>query len=98
MSHPEWALKHKIPGTEVRCIRGKYYLYGYTTVWSKEKKRPQKKTTKQVGIITEEFGLIPTGMSRKGRVPKGASKLRDDIPLSTNFLDQFESQKQLTNL
>ena len=91
MSHPEWALKHKIPGTEVRCIRGKYYLYGYTTVWSKEKKRPQKKTTKQVGIITEEFGLIPTGMSRKGRVPKGASKLRDDIPLSTNFLDQFES-------
>jgi predicted transposase YbfD/YdcC len=91
MSHPKWVLKHKIPGSEIRCIKGKYYLYGYTTVWSKEKQRPQKKTTKQIGIITKEFGLIPTGMSRKGRVPKGASKLREDIPLDTNFLDHFES-------
>jgi predicted transposase YbfD/YdcC len=89
MAHPEWVLKHKIPGTEIRCIKGKYYLYGYTTVWSKEKKRAQKKTTKQIGVITEEFGLIPTGMSRKGKVPKGASKLREDIPLETNFLDHF---------
>jgi predicted transposase YbfD/YdcC len=90
MTHPDWVLKHKIPGTEIRNIRGKYYLYSYTTVWSKEKKRPQKKTTKQIGIITEEFGLIPTGMSRKGRLPKGASKIKDDTPLDTNFLDQFE--------
>jgi predicted transposase YbfD/YdcC len=91
MKHPQWVLKHKIPGSEIRCIKGKYYLYGYTTVWSKEKKRPQKKTTKQIGIITEEFGLIPTGMSKKGKVPKGASKIREDIPLETNFLDHFES-------
>lgn len=90
MAHPDWALKYKIPGTELRCMQGKYRLYGYTTVWSREKKRAQKKTTKQIGIITEEFGLIPTGMSRKGRVPIGASKLREDIPLDTNFLDQFE--------
>lgn len=90
MAHPDWVLKHKIPGSEIRCVRGKYYLYGYTTVWSKEKKRAQKKTTKQIGVITEEFGLIPTGMSRKGKVPKGESKLKVDFPLETNFLDQFE--------
>ena len=93
MKHPEWVLKHKIPGSEIRYIRGKYYLYGYTTVWSKEKKRPQKKTTKQIGIITEEYGLIPTGMSRKGRVPKGASKIKDSAPLDTNFLDDFSEIK-----
>lgn len=90
MAHPDWVIKHKKPGTEIRKIREKYYLYGYTTVWSKEKKRAQKKTTKQIGIITEEFGLIPTGMSKKGRVPAGASKIKEDIPLETNFLDQFE--------
>jgi len=91
MAHPDWVLKHKIPCSEIRCIKGKYYLYGYTTVWSKEKKRAQKKTTKQIGIITEEYGLIPTGMSRKGKVPADTSKLREDVPLDTNFLDHFES-------
>src|SRR5271155_3727618 len=90
MAHPDWVLRHKIPNTEIRNIRGKYYLYSITSVWSSEKKRTQKKTLKQIGIIDQEFGLIPTGMSRRGRVPKGASKIKDDIPLDTNFLDQFE--------
>jgi predicted transposase YbfD/YdcC len=90
MTHPDWVLKHKMPNTEIRNIRGKYYLYSITSVWSPEKKRTQKKTLKQIGIIDQEFGLIPTGMSRRGRVPKGASKIKDDIPLDTNFLDQFE--------
>jgi len=91
MAHPDWVLKHKMPNTEIRYIRGKYYLYSITSVWSPEKKRTKKKTLKQIGVIDREFGLIPTGMSRKGRIPKGASKLRDDIPLETNFLDQFEA-------
>ena len=90
MPHPDWVIKHKQPRTEIRKIREKYYLYGYTTVWSKEKKRAQKKTTNQIGIITEEFGLIPTGMSKKGPLPAGASKIKEDAPLETNFLDQFE--------
>ena len=25
--HPEWALKHKKPGTELRLLKGRYYLY-----------------------------------------------------------------------
>jgi predicted transposase YbfD/YdcC len=91
MAHPDWALKHKIPNTELRNIRGRYYLYSITSVWSPEKKRTKKKTLKQIGIIDQELGLIPTGMSRKGKPPKGASKLKDDIPLDTNFLDQFEA-------
>ncbi len=37
--------------------------------------------------------MIPTGMSKKGRIPKGASKIRDDIPLDTNFLDKFGAIK-----
>lgn len=64
-------------------------MYGYTTVWSKEKKRAKKKTTKQIGVITQEYGLIPTGMSRKGRVPKGELRMKSDALLETNFLDHF---------
>lgn len=90
MSFPEWVLKHKIPNSQIRNIRGRYYLYGRTSVWSPEKKRPKKITLKQIGVIHPEFGLIPTGMSRKGRVPKGASKLKSDALLETNFLDHFE--------
>jgi len=91
MPHPDWVLKHKIPNSEIRCIRGRYYLYSITSVWCPEKKRTKKKTLKQIGVIDQEYGLIPTGMSRKGKVPKGASKIKDDSPLETNFLDEFET-------
>jgi predicted transposase YbfD/YdcC len=90
MAHPDWALKYKIPNSEIRCIRGRYYLYGITSVWCPEKKRTKKKTLKQIGVIDQEYGLIPTGMSRRGKVPKGASKIKDSAPLETNFLDEFK--------
>ena len=91
MAHPDWVLKHKVPNSEVRNIRGRYYLYGRTSEWCPEKKRAKKVTLKQIGVIDPEFGLIPTGMSRKGRIPKGESKMKMDMPLETNFLDQFET-------
>lgn len=90
MAHPDWVLKHKIPNSEIRNFNGKYRLYAITSVWCPEKKRTKKVTLKQIGVIDQELGLIPTGMSRRGRVPKGASKLKDDLPLETNFLDSFK--------
>jgi hypothetical protein len=86
MTHPDWVLAHKIPNSEIRCIRGRYYLYSITSVWCPEKKRTKKKTLKQIGVIDQEFGLIPTGMSRKGKIPDGASKLKETPLLETNFL------------
>ena len=58
--HPEWATIHKKPGTELRLIRGKYYLYEYKTVYDKERKKPRKISGKLLGRITEQ-GLIPSG-------------------------------------
>ena len=89
MTHPEWALKFKTPGTELRLIRGRYYLYNFTSKWDPEKKRPKKVTLGSVGTITEEHGLIPTGMSRKGRRPKGASPFNYASKEETGFLDAF---------
>ena len=87
MAHPDWVLKHKVKNSEIRNFKGKYHLYAITSKWCPEKKRTKKVTLKQIGIIDKEFGLIPTGMSRKGKVPKGASKMKN---LETNFMDHFE--------
>ena len=59
--HPQWALAYKKPGTELRYIKGKYYLYEYKTVYDKEKHGPRKVTGKLIGRITEADGLIPSG-------------------------------------
>jgi len=52
MKHPKWALKHKKKGTELRLIRGTYYLYEVTSKWNPDKKRAQKITGKLLGKIT----------------------------------------------
>jgi len=55
------------------------------------KKRTKKKTLGQIGVIDETLGLIPTGMSRRGKVPDGTSKLKEPPAEETNFLDDFSS-------
>lgn len=57
MPHPEWAVKFRRPGTELRCIKGRYCLYECTSVYDKEKKRAVKKTGKYLGSITEHGGF-----------------------------------------
>ena len=57
--HPQWALDQKRPGTELRCIRGKYYLYECSSFYDKEKKKTRKKTGAYLGMVTEERGLVP---------------------------------------
>ncbi len=58
-NHPQWALAQKKPGTELRCIRGKYYLYECSSFYDRQTKRTRKKTGKYLGMITEESGLVP---------------------------------------
>ena len=53
-THPEWALKHKRKGTELRLIKGHYYLYEVSSKWNPEKKRTQKISGKILGKITPE--------------------------------------------
>jgi predicted transposase YbfD/YdcC len=93
MALPDWVKKHKMPNTEIRNFNGNYRIYSITSKWCPEKKRTKKVTLKQIGVVTEEYGLIPTGMSRKGKVPKGESKIKNSAPLDTNFLDDFSEIK-----
>ncbi|MEA1874856.1 MAG: hypothetical protein U9N51_10590 [Bacteroidota bacterium] len=50
--HPEWTLKYKEKGTELRFINKTYYLYKITSKWNPEKKRSQKITLGLLGKIT----------------------------------------------
>ena len=69
--HLLWALAQKKKGTELRSIKGKYYLYEYKTVYDKIKKRPKKISGPLLGSITEKDGFIP---SSKRELEKGISK------------------------
>ena len=57
--YPDWVTKHKQKGTNISCIRGRYYLYEVSSVWDKEKGRAKKITNKYLGRITEEEGFVP---------------------------------------
>jgi len=66
-SHPQWVLKHKKPGTEIKIINGHHYLYAISSKWDSNKKRAVKKTIGILGKITKE-GFIE---SDKHRLKKG---------------------------
>ncbi len=68
--HPEWAVKCRRPGTELRFIGGHYYLYEVSSVYDKEKKRARKKTGKLLGKITEENGFVESEKYRLARLAK----------------------------
>jgi transposase len=57
-THPEWATQYKKPGTELRFIRGRYYLYEVHSRWNPNKGRAQKITGQMLGRITQEHGFI----------------------------------------
>lgn len=64
MAHPDWALKFKAKGTELRNINGRFYLYRISSKWDKERKVTRKITHEMIGRITEKDGLIPKGTKK----------------------------------
>lgn len=60
IKHPDWALIHKRPGTELKLINGRYYLYGVKSVYDKATKRSKKISLGILGSISEEKGFTPS--------------------------------------
>ena len=58
MSYPEWVLKHKRKGTEIRKLSNHYYLYKVSSKWDPAKGRAKKITEEYLGKITPD-GIIP---------------------------------------
>jgi hypothetical protein len=64
ITHPSWALACKRKGSELRYIRGNYYLYAVTSKWNPDKKRSVKITGRLLGKITEADGFIESEKAR----------------------------------
>ena len=62
--YPQWALDCKRKGSELRYIRGHYYLYSIKSKWNPEKKRSVKITGKLMGKITESDGFVESDKAR----------------------------------
>ncbi len=98
--HPDWATVHRLPGTELRLIRGHYYLYAVTSKYDPTLKRAKKVTGRLLGTITQENGFLK---SEKLELVEKASKGVDVTKISirecgfTSFLTQY-SQTIAANL
>lgn len=78
MSAPEWAVKFRRPGTELRKVNDALYkLYECSSVYDKEKKRARKITGKYLGSITQENGFRE---SRKRIMEREIEDLKADVP------------------
>lgn len=60
-THPVWAIEHRKPGTELRNINGKYYLYGVSSRYDAITKKTKKISGKILGSITQKEGFIESG-------------------------------------
>lgn len=73
--HPEWATKHKRKGTELRLLKGKYYLYEVSSKWDPVLKRSKKITGKLIGKITQENGFVESEKDKLRKRELTVSKL-----------------------
>ena len=58
IAHPDWVTVHKKPGTELKVINGRYYLYAVKSQYDKETKRSKKISLGILGSITKENGFV----------------------------------------
>src|ERR1017187_10251489 len=77
-SHPQWALQHRKPGTELRNINGRYYLYSVSSRYDPVLKKSRKITGKILGAVTQKDGFIE---SDKRKLAAKASAGFDPVTL-----------------
>jgi transposase len=86
-THPRWATKFRLPGTELRLINNKYYLYEVTSKWDPDKKRAKKISGKLLGRITKEDGFIESDKARLRKKEFAVSQLSVKEYGIVNFID-----------
>jgi transposase len=103
--HPDWATEFRKPGTELRLIKGHYYLYQVSSKYDPVTKKSKKITGKLLGTISKEYGFIQSDKNllrlKADQTPKiiysreyGASKYvfdsnNDIIEKLKNFFPEF---------
>lgn len=65
--YPDWLNKYRKPGTEIRKLKDKFYLYEVSSYYDKKKKKGRKKTGKYLGSITDAEGFVATKLMKVSR-------------------------------
>lgn len=73
--YPKWVTEHRRPGTEIRKIGDRYYIYSVSAYYDAERKKGRKKTGKYLGRITEKEGFIEAAFRK---VPKTYSPVNTE--------------------
>lgn len=71
--YPNWVNKHRKPGTEIRKIGEKFYIYEVSAYYDQKKKKGRKKTGKFLGTITEAGGFVESQKMKVSRNYIGAA-------------------------
>jgi hypothetical protein len=70
--------------TEIRFLRGRYYLHEISSRWDKERKRSVKITGSLLGSITEADGFVESDKARLRRQQAAIQKVQvKEIGIST---------------
>ena len=84
--HPAWAIVHRKPGTELKKIKDKYYLYGVSSIYDKATKKTKKVSLGIIGRISEKEGLIQSDKSQlKARLEGAAPVIRKGVDKEYGF-------------
>lgn len=79
MTPPDWAVKFRRPGTELRRVNDALYkLYECSSIYDREKKRARKITGRYLGSITEAGGFKE---SRKRIMEREIEELKNGKPV-----------------
>jgi transposase len=93
-TYPAWVLKYRTPGTELRHIGDRFYLYTYKTVYDPIKKRPKKVSSSYIGRITEAEGIIKKDKSllEEKLIKKNTIRLGNIREFGvSNYIDKYFS-------
>jgi len=71
---PEIA-RHRLPGTQIKHIRGKFYIQRVTSRWDKSARKVRKVVLEHIGMVTPD-GIVP---KKVRRIPAGL------LPYSREF-------------
>ena len=91
--HPQWATKYRTKGTELRNIKGNYYLYEYKTVYDAVRKRAKKVSGRLLGRITEKEGLVDSSKLKLHRqlerIKSAETKMETELSLKVGGHREF---------
>ena len=83
--YPKWVNEHRKPGTEIRKIGDKFYIYSVSAYYDAARGKGRKKTGPYLGRITQQDGFIDSVMVQVSHLGFRDTPLRWALPEDCRF-------------